>query len=123
MRTNATIERPRALLQAVVPEGCWVSNRRETFHCSDELAVTAEIVVAREDGIRLVVLDGEADPMIVSVWLGYQLTSEVWCVDGQQRRIEQFSIGEARALGPGEVVRSVALPGLELPVSAVFGEN
>ena len=121
-RSRAVFDRLRAALVEMLPARSTVAESPGTIYCSDDVAVSARILVQTEEA-RIAVIDWKSD-LIVAIWLGYDLADEVWAVDADAREIEQFGKrmpeGERRVLRPGDELRSLAVPGLVIALETIF---
>jgi hypothetical protein len=116
-------DRLRSALVELLPARSSVVERPGTIHCSDEVAVSARILV-RTEHRTIAVIERHSD-LVVSAWLGYGLADEVWTIDTEAREVQQFGKHKG-ANGPvvlcaGDELRSLAVPGLVIALETIFG--
>jgi hypothetical protein len=121
--SRAVFERLRSALVELLPARSSVAERPGTITCSDDVALSAEVLVRTEQGIRIAVIRRGSD-LIVGAWLGYDLADEVWTVDADAREVEQFGkhtrSEDRRVLRSRDELRSLAVPGLVIALETIF---
>ena len=116
------IARLRAELRAQVGPPLEVSTKSTQYYFDEDSAAYNEIDIRHGEAFAVVVVRGAlpSEEFVVRVWHRY--ADEVWLVDSVEQVV--FVVpraGVIRVFEIGEVVRSVRLPGVEIPVSSVFG--
>ena len=115
------IARLRARLVAQVAPPLVVSAAARQYVFDAESAAYAEIDLKRGDAFAVVIVIGSLpeDQFIVDVW--QRLAPEVWLVDPQDEAIYVARTSYApRVLDRSATLRSVELPGVAIPVDALF---
>jgi len=113
--------RLRARLAIQVGAPLVVSERAQQYVFGDDFAAYAEIDVRRGEDFVVVAVIGSLpdDDFIVNVW--HRLAREVWLVDARDETVYVARPGEpTRVLDRTATVRSAELPGVAIPVDALF---
>jgi hypothetical protein len=120
--SRAVFDRLRSALVEMLPARSTVAERPGAIFCSDEIALSARILVRTEQGTRIAVIDRASD-LVAAAWLGYDFADEVWSVDADVREVEQFGKRkeEQRRLRAADELRSLAVPGLVIALETIFG--
>ncbi|HEU4732905.1 MAG TPA: hypothetical protein VFT22_33655 [Kofleriaceae bacterium] len=111
--------RARLAMQATAPLA--VDERSQQFVFDQDSAAYAEIAVRRGEHFALVVVTGSlpSEQFIVDVW--HRHVGEVWLIDPREELVFVARIGQPpEALGRDATLRSPALPGVAIPVDALF---
>jgi hypothetical protein len=116
------IARLRAELTEQVAAPLVVSKTSNQYYFDEESAAYCEIEVKLGEAFAAVVVRGAlpSEEFVVRVWHRY--ADEVWLVDSVEQVV--FVVprtGVIRVFEVGEIVRSVRLPDVQIPVSTVFG--
>lgn len=115
---NAAIARLRLHLEAQLGDAVG-GPRQHVF--GEDSAAYAELEVRRGEAFALVVVIGSlpSEQFVVDVWQRH--TPEVWLVDVSDDTV-YIARGDAVArFTAGDVLRSPHLPGVAIPVAAIFG--
>lgn len=118
---TSAVERLRALLGGQVPAPLTVTERGTQYWFDEDSAAYAEIDVRRGDAFLVVVVLGSPidDTFIARVWL--RRAAEVWFVEPDEQRITRVLRGGAvDVLRTRDTLSSPVLPGVLIPVGAVF---
>ncbi|HET7505469.1 MAG TPA: hypothetical protein VFK02_30825 [Kofleriaceae bacterium] len=111
--------RARLTMQAAPPLA--VSARPQQYVFDEDSAAYAEIDVRRGEDFALVVVIGSlpSEQFIVDVW--HRFAREVWLVDTREEAVYVARAGAPpEVLGRIETLRSPALPGVAIPIDALF---
>ncbi len=121
MADSPPIARLRARLAASVAAPLAVSDRSQQYVFDDEHAAYAEIDVKRGDAFVIVVVIGSlpSEEFVAAVWHAY--APEVWLVDPSDEHVFVARKDEpVRELDRTDTLASPALPGVTIPVDALF---
>jgi hypothetical protein len=116
-----SIGRLRARLAVQVAAPLVVSARSQQYFFDEESAAYAEIDIKRGESFVIVVVIGSlpSEQFIVDVW--HRFAREVWLVDTRDEAIYVAHTGEPpRLLDRSETLRSPELPGVAIPIDALF---
>jgi hypothetical protein len=114
-------ERMRAMLRLQLGEGLTVSETRTQYHFDEDSAAFAEVDIREGETFVVAVVRGSLpqDELIAEIWLAR--AAEVWLVDPIEKIVTRAPSDEpARELGPSETLRSPLVPGVAIPVAALF---
>jgi hypothetical protein len=115
------IARLRARLALQVRPPLAVSARSEQYVFDEDSAAYAEIDVKRGEAFALVIVIGSlpSEQFIVDVW--HRFVPEVWLIDTREEAVYVARVGEPeRVHGRTATLRSAELPGVAIPVDALF---
>lgn len=115
------IARLRVRLAAQVGPPLVVSDRPQQYFFDEEHAAYSEIDVKRIEAFVVVVVIGSlpSEDFILGVWHRY--AGEVWVVDTRDEQIYVARRDESiHLLDRADTLRSVDLPGVAIPVDALF---
>lgn len=114
---SPVIARLRRRLEAQLGDA--VSGPRQHVFGEDSAAY-AELEVRRGEAFALVVVIGAlpSEQFVVDVWLRH--APEVWLVDVSDDAVYVARADHAERLIRGDVLRSPSLPGVAIPVAALF---
>ena len=115
------IARLRVRLAAQVAPPLVVSAAARQYVFDAESAAYAEIDVRRDDAFAVVVVIGSLpdDEFIAQVW--HRLAREVWLVDPRDEAVYIARAGDPpRVLDRRGTLRSAELPGVAIPIDALF---
>jgi hypothetical protein len=115
------IARLRARLGVQVEASLAVSARAQQYVFDEESAAYAEIDVRCGETFALVIVIGSlpSEQFIIDVW--HRFVREVWLVDPREEAVYVARAGAApRVLDRTATLRSVDLPGVAIPVDALF---
>ena len=123
MADSPPIARLRARLAAQVAAPLAVSPQPRQYVFDEDHAAYAEIDIKRGESFAVVVVIGSlpSEMFVVDVWHRY--ADEVWLVDPSDERIWiARKDGTVAGLDRTGSLTSAALPGVAIPVAAVFGD-
>lgn len=115
------IARLRARLALQVAAPLAVSAGSQQYFFDEDSAAYAELDIKRGDDFAVVVVIGSlpSEQFVVDVWHRY--AREVWLVDPSEQAIYVARVGEPpRVVDRTAVLRSPELPGVTIPVDALF---
>jgi hypothetical protein len=121
MTGGEAIERLRARLAAQVGPPLAVSGAAQQYNFDEDSAAFAEIDIKRGEAFAVVVVVGSLpfEQFVVDVW--HRFAPEVWLVDPSDETITIARTGAPpRVFGRGHAARSAALPGVAIPIDALF---
>ena len=116
-----SIGRLRARLAVQVAAPLAVSASSQQYFFDEESAAYAEIDIKRGEAFVVVVVIGSlpSEQFIVDVW--HRFAREVWLVDTRDETVAIAHAGvPPRVLERNETLRSVELPGVAIPIDALF---
>ena len=116
------VARMRTQLADQVRAPLEVSTTSKQYYFDEDHAAYNEIEVRHGDAFAMVVVRGAlpSEEFVVRVWHRY--ADEVWLIDSVEQVV--FVVpreGVIRVFEVGETLRSLRLPDVHIPVSAVFG--
>ena len=120
-RDPPAIARLRARLAEQVGAPLAVSAGSQQYIFDEASAAYAEIDIKRGEAFAVVVVVGSlpSEQFIVEVW--HRFVREVWLVDTREEAVYVARAGEpVRVLDRTATLRSAELPGVEVPVDALF---
>jgi hypothetical protein len=115
------IGRLRARLAAQVALPLVVSASSQQYELDEESAAYAEIDIKRGEAFVVVVVIGSlpSEQFIVDVW--HRFAREIWLVEPREQAVYLARVGELPVvLDRTGTLRSVELPGVAIPVDALF---
>jgi len=116
-----SIGRLRARLAVQVAAPLAVSASSQQYFFDEESAAYAEIDIKRGEAFVVVVVIGSlpSEQFIVDVW--HRFAREVWLVDTRDETVAIAPAGAPpRVLERSETLRSAELPGVAIPIDALF---
>ena len=116
-----SIGRLRARLAVQVAAPLAVSATSQQYFFDEESAAYAEIDIKRGEAFVVVVVIGSlpSEQFIVDVW--HRFAREVWLVDTRDETVAIAHAGAPpRVLERREILRSAELPGVAIPIDALF---
>jgi hypothetical protein len=122
MRARQPFDRLRELLRAQLAGPLTISDAPKQYRFGDDFAAYAEIDVRTgDDDFVVVVVRGylPEDAFIAKVW--HKRAREVWMIDPEEATVTRVARdGTGAILDVEQVLTSPALPGVSIPVSALF---
>jgi hypothetical protein len=121
MRGRQPFDRLRELLRAQLAAPLSVSDAPQQYRSGDEFAAYAEIAVRTGEDFLVAVVRGylPEDAFIAKVW--HKRALEVWMVDPEEETVTRVARdGTGAILDVEQVLTSPALPGISIPISALF---
>jgi hypothetical protein len=121
MRARQPFDRLRELLRAQVGAPLAVSDEARQYRIGDDFAGYAEVDIRHGEDFVIVVVRGylPEDAFIAKVWHRHAL--EVWMVDPDESTIARVERdGTGAILDVDQTLTSPLLPGVSIPVSALF---
>jgi hypothetical protein len=118
---SPSIARLRARLATQTTAPLAVSAGPQQYVFDEDSAAYAEIDVRRGEDFALVVVIGSlpSEQFIVDVW--HRFVREVWLVDAREEAVYVAVVGEPpKLLDRAATLRSTGLPGVAIPVDALF---
>jgi len=113
-------ERLRELLRGQTSPPLRVSAQSNQYWFDEDSAAYAEIDVCDDDGFVVVVVYGSRDDAFITrTW--HRHAAEVWLVDPEDRTITRaLRDGQMTVLDSAQTLTSSLLPGVVIPVAALF---
>ena len=121
MRARQPFDRLRELLRAQLPLPLAVSDAPQQYRFGEDFAAYAEIDVRTGEDFLVVVVRGYLpdDAFIAKVW--HKRAPEVWLVDPEEEVVARVDRnGTGAILDVEQTLTSPLLPGVSIPVSALF---
>ena len=113
-------ERLRELLRGQLTPPLRVSSQANQYWFDSESAAYAEIDVRDDDGFVIVIVYGSReDEFIARTW--HRHAPEIWLVDPEDRTVTRaLRDGQMTVLDAAQMLTSSLLPGVAIPVAALF---
>jgi len=121
MRARQPFDRLRELLRAQVATPLAVSEAPQQYRFGDDFAAYAEIDVRTGEDFVVVIVRGYLpdDAFIAKVW--HRRVPEVWMVDPEEAVVARVARdGTGSILDVEQTLTSPLLPGVAIPISALF---
>jgi hypothetical protein len=121
MRARQPFERLRELLRAQIATPLAVSDEPTQYRFGDDFAAFAEVDVRTGEDFVVVIVRGylPEDAFIAKVW--HKRAPEVWMVDPEEAVVARVARdGTGAILDIEQTLTSPLLPGVSIPVSALF---
>ena len=121
MRARQPFDRLRELLRAQITAPLAVSDAPKQYRSGDEFSAYAEVAVQSGEDVVVAVVRGylPEDAFIAKVW--HKRALEVWMVDPEESTVTRVARdGTGAILDVEQVLTSPVLPGVTIPVSALF---
>ena len=109
------------MLRLQLPGRLAVSDHRTQYHFDEQSAAFAEVDIRDGDEFVIAVVRGSLpqDEVIAQIWLEH--AKEVWLVDPMDQTVTRAQADEpTQELGARETLRSPLVPGVAIPVAALF---